>query len=236
MKPAFVLIHNPLMGPFTWSATGEALKKLGHLIIAPSLAPALAGKPPYYAGCAHAVAESVRAAKPNDGVVLVAHGGAGALIPAVVAAIQSPVRAAIFVDAMMPHPGRSWFDVAPVEFTAQLTHLAKEGRLPTWDAWFKPDVFNAMLPDSRLRRQVVDALPPMPLAFFAELAPPNDPIKGLPIGCLQLTKGYQATFEDAQWMKWPTRQEISNQFAMLTQPERIAAAIDALAEEVLKSR
>ena len=60
-------------------------------------------------------------------VTLVAHSGAGALVPAVVAAVPGAVGSVVFVDATLPYPGRTWFDSAPVELVDRLRELAGEG-------------------------------------------------------------------------------------------------------------
>jgi hypothetical protein len=53
-------------------------------------------------------------------VVLAGHSGAGALLPAIVDEIAAggdaadvAVHCAIFVDAILPHPGQTWFETAP---------------------------------------------------------------------------------------------------------------------------
>ena len=56
------------------------------------------------------MAEGVRAARSAEPLVLVGHSGADALLPSVAAACDAAVAAAVFVDAILPHPGASWFD------------------------------------------------------------------------------------------------------------------------------
>ncbi len=39
----------------------------------------------------------------------------------------------VFVDALLPHPGESWFAGVPPELGARAcASLAKDGRLPPW--------------------------------------------------------------------------------------------------------
>jgi|CXWL01.1.fsa_nt_gi pimeloyl-ACP methyl ester carboxylesterase len=236
MKHTYVLIHSPLMGPVTWRSAAEALKKRGHNVVTPNLNPAFAGAGPYYPKVATLVAGDIRAANPKDGVVLVAHSGAGGLMAAIAGASPAPVRTALFVDAMLPHQNKSWTDHAPIELTQQLFALAKDGKLPTWDKWFAPDVFNPMLPDARIRQSLVSELTQLPMAYFSEVAPPNEPIKKVPIGYLQLSESYQGPHDDAEWMKWSTRKEMTDHFGMLTKPDKVAAAIEALTADALKPK
>ena len=229
----FVLIHNPLFGPSTWMPTAQALAKRGHNIALPALGPALSGPGPYYSKLGQTIADTARSM--NDGVFLVAHGAGGTLVAAAAAACAAPVLGVIFVAASMPHPSRSWFAGAPNEIKDQFNALATNGRLPA---------NNKMYPgqDEHLRKQVGDPaayallvteLVEIPLAYFEEIAPPNDPIKKVPIGYIQLSAADQASFDNAVWMKWKTRQEISEEgFPTITKPDRIATAIEAMAKDL----
>src|SRR5271170_1235421 len=100
-----VLVHSPLVGPLTWEPTAKRLRQMGYQVLVPSLAGIVGGAPPYYRKLAGRAADAA-----GTGPVLVAHSGAGALLPAI--AEQTQARAAIFVDAILPHPGLSWFDTA----------------------------------------------------------------------------------------------------------------------------
>ena len=66
---------------------------------------------PYYPKYAMAAAAAVDGT--SDPVVVVGHSAAGALLPAIAEAVGDRTRGAVFVDAMLPQPGRSWFDTAP---------------------------------------------------------------------------------------------------------------------------
>ncbi len=50
---------------------------------------------------------------PGTGVVLVGHSGAGPLLPGIATTLARRVRALIYVDSVLPYPGRSWLDAAP---------------------------------------------------------------------------------------------------------------------------
>src|SRR5262245_8795614 len=95
----FVLVHSPLVGPLTWSRVAEELRGLGEGVVVPVLPEAL--EAPAWQAAAGAVAE----AAPDAPLVLVAHSGAGPLLPAVRMALGRRVPAAyIFVDAGIPRP------------------------------------------------------------------------------------------------------------------------------------
>lgn len=232
MSFTFLLIHSPILGPSTWRGVADALEKRGHKTITPSLAPAFAGAPPYYAKAAEVVAAAMRSVSANE-IVVAAHAGGGPLLPlAIAAAAPARARAGIFVDAIMPHPGRSIFDETPVEIRDSFTAAAKNGKLPAWNKVFGDAAFAKELPDQRQRDALSKELIEMPLAFFDEHAPPNDPVKGVPIGYVQLTEPYQTQYDDALWMRWNARQELGGgYFALLTQAERVADAMVAIAEK-----
>ena len=46
--------------------------------------------------------------------------------------------------AILPQPGRSWFDTAPADQGAQLRALAVDGLLPPYDEWFPPGVLEEL--------------------------------------------------------------------------------------------
>jgi hypothetical protein len=126
------------------------------------------GGPPYYRKFAEAAAGSVTGPDREAPVVLVGHSGAGPLLPAVAEVLDGRVPAAVFVDALLPHPGRSWFDTAPGPLRKQLAGLVRAGRLPPWNAWFPSDAFVPLLPDEDLREPFVAELPRLPVAYFEE--------------------------------------------------------------------
>ncbi|WP_262505347.1 hypothetical protein [Streptomyces sp. TRM68367] len=78
---------------------------------------------------------------------------------------------AVFADALLPHPGRPWFDTAPPDMREQLRGVAAGGTLPPWNTWFPPGTIEALLPDPGLRARFCRDLPRVPLAHFEEPAP-----------------------------------------------------------------
>lgn len=147
----FVLFHSPLVGPLTWRAIADVLQATGRTAVVPSLSHAMASGPPYYEKLANTVADAARAQGGQSPMTLVGHSGAGALLPAVADALDSPVCATVFVDSVLPHPGVSWFHDAPTELAAHLRSLARDGVLPPWDRWFAPNALAELLPDPELR-------------------------------------------------------------------------------------
>ncbi|MGH9246305.1 MAG: alpha/beta hydrolase, partial [Acidimicrobiales bacterium] len=75
----FVLVHSPLVGPFTWTLVADELRARGFLVTVPSLPEER--REPYWRHHAEAVAvQAERAARP---LVVVGHSGACPLLPAI---------------------------------------------------------------------------------------------------------------------------------------------------------
>jgi Alpha/beta hydrolase family len=233
IQPALVLLHSPLVGPLTWEPVAERLRNAGRAVVVPSLAGVTDGGPPYYRRLAARVAGEVVGACAGSRVVLAGHSGAGALLPAIADEIavagDAAVRGAIFVDAILPHAGQTWFETAPVSLGEHLVSLAREGVLPRWNEWFPAEAVSALMPEAALRQRFVADLPELPLAYFYETAPlvPGWP----PAHCayLRLSEAYDEFAAEAERLGWPVRREDADHLAMLTQPDRIAAVLDQLA-------
>jgi len=231
--PALVLVHSPLVSPLTWEPTAESLRQIGHLVLVPSLAGGTDGEPPYYRKLARRVTSAVTAARLGSPVVIAGHSGAGALLPGI--AEEVDVHAVIFVDAILPHPGLSWFDTAPAELRQHLLDMAHGALVPRWNEWFPAEALSALLPEADLRERFVGELPELPVLYFEERAPevPSWP----PARCayVQLSEAYQEFADEADGQGWLVRSENADHLAMLTRPDQMADTLDQLVK-VLSGR
>lgn len=216
-----VLLHSPLVGPATWGAVAPLLQARGHDVAVPDLTPIMAEEGPYYPALAEA------AAAITDPVVLVAHSGAGALVPAI-AALEA-VKAVVFVDALLPHPGESWFGGVPEQLGARLKGLAKNGKLPPWHAWWPKGAMERLLPDRETGATFLSEQHELPLAYFEEAAP-DIPLT-TPSGYLRLSEAYDADCDAAESAEWPALRLNLHHLAMLTHPQPVADAILLLANQ-----
>ena len=226
--PMLVLLHSPLVGPLTWQPAATGLRAAGYHVAVPSLTGVVETGPPYYPKLAGRVAETIRQAEPTGAVVLIGHSGAGALLPAAAEASGTPLAAAVFVDAILPHPGVNWFQTAPPVLREQLRGLARDGQLPAWDQWFPPEVVSELLPEESLRRRFIAELPGLPLAFFEEHAPV---VSGWPperCGYLRLSGAYDEVADEAERLGWLVVREPADHLAMLTRPAAISGLLDRL--------
>jgi pimeloyl-ACP methyl ester carboxylesterase len=221
-RPVIVLIHSPLVGPASWAAVAEVLRLRGESVLVPDLRPGTEQGPPYFEHHAGIVARAVKTLGSDRRVMVVAHSGAGVLLPPIEAALGRPAVARIFVDAIFPQDGRSRLDLFATPGEAQdFRSAAKDGHLPVWtDADLQGTV-----PDAGLRRSLVAELRPLPLAVYEEPIPVASTWNPVPCWYLRLSDGYGADMARARQAGCRTEERPSSHFAVLTEAEPIAALL-----------
>lgn len=227
MKLTFCLIHSPLVGPTTWQPVATALTAAGGRALLPVLDDARTPGDSYAASHVASMADFVRRHCSEEALVLVGHSGAGPLLPAIGAALETPPAAYLFVDAGLPRPGASRLALIREESPAWAEEfaafLAAGGRFPAWDE----EMLRALIPDPVLRRQTVAELRPRGLDFFSEeIACP--PVWS-PSAYLQFSDSYAVPAQRAQAAGWPFRRMDAGHFHMLVEPVPVADALIALA-------
>jgi hypothetical protein len=219
------LVHSPLVGPTTWREAALGLRALGYPRVETPAASAWEVEPPYYSGLASRIAAGL------DGGpwVLVGHSGAGGLLPAIAEALPGGAGMMIFVDAVLPHPGKAWLDTAPPALSAMLRARARGGLAPAWPDWFPAGVLGRLLPDAEVRAAFEAEARTVPLAYLEERAPvtANGPASR---GYLQLSPGYEAEADAAAAAGWTVAREALHHLAMIAEPDKVAAALHRLIE------
>jgi pimeloyl-ACP methyl ester carboxylesterase len=211
------LVHSPLVGPSSWRRTAEALAVSG--LAASAVDYGGVSGPDWYGGAAARIAAAL---DDEDRIVLAVHSGAGGFAPALAATLGPRVTGFLFVDAVLPYPGRCWFDTAPPALAKRVREIAEDGVLPPWDTWFGLGAFDALIEDPAQRAAFSAELPRVPLAFLEAVAPDNDAWRARPRAYLQLSDGYAAEADAAAALGWIVRREALDHLAMLTQPDRVA--------------
>jgi len=212
---AYLLVHSPLTGPACWGPVRDELARRGHeaaVAVMPELSDPVT--------VAQAIADQAVA-----GTVLVLHSGAGSLAPAVADLSEGRTIAAAFVDAVLPSPGRSWFDTASAALGHKLRDLASDGHVPPWDQWFGVAAMEQLLPDPILRQGFVSELSPTPLAWLD--APAPDIGFGLEQASayLRLSKIYAAVAAAARQRGWPTLRLDLGHLALMTHPAEVVRSL-----------
>ena len=229
MESLIVLIHSPLVGPFTWSLVAEHLQAGGFEALVPVLTDSGETPPPYlrqHVVCVQQALVSIPRERP---LVLVGHSGAGPLLPALAQAASHPVTAYLFVDAGLPHPGRTQLEEMPEELRRL---LASGERFPNWS----DEDLVEVLPDGRARQRMLAELQPRPLNYFEEVLPEISGWPDAPAGYLLFTEGYRPCLEQAQRAGWPSRTLPAGHFYMLVDPVGVAATLVELLKQITEQR
>jgi hypothetical protein len=226
-KASVLMIHSPLVGSSTWHPCADLLRQAGYDVAVPSLTDALASGPPYH----ERMADHLAAAVPTNAevVAMVAHSGAGALVPAVATRLHARCYG-IFVDAILPHPGQNWFETAPPELRAHLHTLVRDGMLPPWHRWFPAATIETLLPDASMRERFIAELPRIPMDYLEERAPLANVEAVAGCGYLQLSSSYEDETVQAQQLGWPVSREMADHLAIVTRPAMVCAGILRLFE------
>jgi len=223
--PVFVLVHSPLVGRLTWGPLAAELRGRGYPVVVPALRAGETAAPPYWrqhVAAAVGALDGVPALRP---LVLVGHSGGGVLLPALAAAAGRPVAAYIFVDADLPHDGRSRLRrFADPADAAAFRAAATGGLIPTWTA----DDLAGVIPDPALRHAFVAELRPLPLAVYEEPIPVPAAWPDAPGGYLQFSAPYDAAAAEARALGWPLTALPSGHFQMLVHPAGVTDALLAL--------
>ena len=216
------------MGPSSLVGLARALRDLGEHVIEPAPVWVSAAGPPYYARLAEAFVAASGVSREGAPVVLAGHSGAGGLLPAIAEAFEPEVRAAIFIDAILPHPGSGWFDTAPAALVSRLRSRVEARLLPRWDQWFSAKLLADLIPDDEMREACVAELPAVPEAYGDAIAPacPSWPPRA--VGYLQLSDAYDGEAGDARRLGWIWRRERLHHLAPLTHPVKVAESLQSL--------
>ena len=231
MHNLYVLIHSPLVGPLTWSLAAEEMRRRGLDVLVPTLRDSPDSKAPFWKGHAESVSQALADVPPETYVTLVAHSGAGPLLPVIRQSIVNPVHAYVFVDAGIPRPGASRLGMMKSEDSAWAVefeqYLSQGGYFPNWSF----EDLQEVIPDEVLRRQMVAELHPRGLSFFTEPIPVFEGWPDAPCVYIQFSSPYNQPAAQARKAGWITRHREAGHFHMLVDPGAVVTdMIDALHE------
>lgn len=213
----FALIHSPLVGPFTWQPVAESLRRRGWSVIVPHLHGQTGAvvERPYHQHHAQNGARSIQNVPQNEPIILVAHSGAGPLLPAIRQQLTQPIAAYVFVDAGIARDGQSRLDMLAAELPAvapELKKLLQSGQ--RWPQWTDQDLV-ALVPKAERRQRLLAELTPQPLPFFEEPLPVFAGWPDAPCAYLQLSSGYDYSAAEAAQRGWPVARLAGGHFQLL---------------------
>ncbi len=218
----FVLIHSPLVGPLTWALVAEELRQRGREVIVPHLADSPEAHASYWQQHAELVARAVAGVPKEQPLTLVAHSGAGPLLPAIRQALSQSVAAYVFVDAGVPAASVSRLDAMAAESPERAEQmrelLARGGRFPNWHE----EDLREIVPDTQLRQQLMAELNSRGLDFFEEPIPVFDGFPDATCAYLQFSPPYDQAAAYARVRGWPCYKLEAGHFHMLVDPGVVA--------------
>ena len=221
----YVLIHSPLVGPLTWRLVQRELTKQGREAVCPALRDEGADERPFWQQHAEALAQGL-ADLPADGrIILVAHSGAGPLLPVMAQAAARPVAAYVFVDAGIPRSQASRLDLMRLQdqpWTEAFHQALLQGdRYPTW----REEDLRSVIPDVDLRQQVVAETNPRALPFFAEPIPVFAGWPDAPCAFIKFSSPYDWDYQEAKRAGWYAREVSGGHFHMLVDAAGVTAVL-----------
>ena len=221
----YVLIHSPLVGALTWSLVADQMQQRGLDVIVPTLKDSPDSTEPFWKQHADSVSKALMGIPNDQPVILVAHSGAGPLLPVISESIPNPAQAYVFVDAGIPRNGATRLDLMKSEdpeWAAQFqAELENGSRYPTWNI----EDLQEILPDESLRKQMVAEIQPRGLDFFSE---PIPVFAGWPDALcvyIQFSEPYERSAVQAHQSGWPTHRLDAGHFHMLVDPQGVAEMI-----------
>jgi hypothetical protein len=225
MEVVFALIHSPLVGPLTWSLVAAELKNQGVRTVVPVLSDTGGDDRPFWSRQAESAARGIARLAPDAAIVLVGHSGAGAILPAIRELLTRQVSGYLFVDAGLPNDGLSRIEMMEeedAEFARSFReYLNAGGIFPTWT----DEDLSEVVPDSMLRRGLIEELCLRDLAFFTEPIPVFAGWPDAPCGYVRLSAAYDVPFRQARASGWPWRELDGGHFQMLVEPKVVAEAM-----------
>jgi hypothetical protein len=227
---AYVLVHSPLTGPAAWGRLAELLRgeqvDVGVVDVQDDDEAPFADR-----YVARAIGQIVDGA-PAGPAVLVAHSGAGALLPPIASALHGigqPVGGYVFLDAVLPLPGQpSRLDLLREEgggFAAAFADSLRAGaRFPTWTA----DDLADIVPKEQDRVALVRSLRPRGHDFFTEPLPDTVGWPDAPCGYLRTSAAYDHWVTVAEQRDWPIVRRDLGHFPALADAEATLQAVQEL--------
>jgi hypothetical protein len=224
-KNIYVLIHSPLVGGLTWRLVADQMRERGLEVVVPILDDSPDSGEPYWKQYAKSVSNALAAIPKDNSLILIAHSGAGPLLPAIRQALANPIHTYVFADAGIPRNGATRLDLMrseDPEWAKQFQEELERGeRFPTWSF----DDLREVVPNDDLREQLVGELRPRGSDFFTEPIPVFDGWPDAPCIYIQFSEPYERPAVHAREAGWSTYKLDAGHFHMLVDPQAVTDLI-----------
>jgi hypothetical protein len=201
------------------------MRRRGLNVFVPTLNDSPGANEPFWKQHAGSITQALENAPKDIPLTLVAHSGAGPLLPVIRGSLPNPVHAYVFVDAGIPHLNASRLDLMNLEDPEWARDFQKEleggGRFPTWSF----DDLQEIIPSEELRRQIVSELQPRGLDFFTEPIPVFDGWPDATCIYIQFSDAYRQPAAQARQAGWPTYEIEAGHFHILVDPKIVTDLI-----------
>ena len=228
----YVLIHSPLVGPLTWQLVKAEMEQRGLEAITPTLSDDSDSAQPYWQQHAGSLAQELIQIPQDRDLVLVAHSGAGPLLPAMRQTLTQSIIAYVFVDAGIPRDNASRLDLMRLQDSqwAEQFHqtLLRGEQFPRWDA----EDLREVIPNATLRQKMAAEINPRALAFFTEPIPVFSGWPDSPCAYIKFSASYAWDFEQAGRANWAVREMNAGHFHMLVNPSSVTNMIIETVQEL----
>jgi alpha/beta hydrolase family protein len=228
----YVLIHSPLVGPLTWQLVHAEMAQRGIEAIVPTLIDHPNSTQPYWQQHTDSIARRLARIPQDRILILVAHSGAGPLLPIIRQSTSHAIGAYIFVDAGIPRDNTSRLDLMKLEddqWAGQFHQsLLQGGRFP---AWKEADLLE-VIPDNALCREMVAEIHPRALAFFTEPIPVFADWPDAPCAYIKFSAPYDWDFAQAKQAGWLVYEMDAGHFHMLVDPLAVTNVIVNAVDEL----
>jgi hypothetical protein len=225
----YVLIHSPLVSGLTWTLVADQMRQRGLNVVVPILIDSPDSKEPFWKQHAKSAAQALAHIPEDDVVTLVAHSGAGPLLPVVRQSITNPVSAYVFVDAGVPRNGATRLDLMKSEDPLWAKQFQQElERGEHFPNWSNDDLLE-IIPDANLRKQLIAEICPRALPFFREPIPVFSGWPDAPCVYIRFSTPYERSAAQAQRAGWKTYELDAGHFHMLVDA---AAVMDMIVDAV----
>jgi len=229
----FLLVPGAWLGGWCWQHVALALRAGGHRVI-PATLTGLGERAhllsPDIDLDTH-IADIVALFECRDlhDVILVGHSYGGTVVTGAAEQVAGRIRRLVYLDASVPRDGESNDDVIGPAMVAQLRASAIAGG----DGWKVPPAPSVLqrLSEHPLREWVAARLDPHPLRPFAQPVRLRSPqAAALPHAFIQTTPSdlYRGLMARARQAGWYCHESGGGHYAMLTEPQAVAAVLNAL--------
>lgn len=224
-QSTFVFVHSPLVGPLTWSLVADEMRQRGLDVLVPILEDSPNSKGSFWKQHTDSISQALSELPKDKSLILVAHSGAGPLLPAIRESLANSVHAYVFADAGIPRDGATRLELMKSEdpewATQFQTYLEGGGLFPDWSF----DNLQGVIPGETLREQMVAEIRPRGLDFFMEPIPVFEGWPDAPCVYIQFSSPYQYSANQARQAGWSTYELEAGHFHMLVDPVAVTNLI-----------